>query len=150
MKKIFENFKGNWIIKRLINDLHLNKSNYANGIASFTQSNNEIDCLNYIENGKLLLNEGNRSINFTRKYIYKIADNRIDIILDDGVTKGKLFQSLFFENDDEVLKGTEHICKLDKHNGTYIFIDEDNFYIEYTVNGPKINLFIRTEYSKIQ
>lgn len=40
-----------------------------------------------------------------------MLDNRIDIILDDGVTKGQLFQSLFFENDDEVLKGTEHICK---------------------------------------
>jgi hypothetical protein len=150
VKKIFENLKGDWIIKRVINDLNLNKSNYANGIVSFTQSNNEIDSLNYIENGKLLLNEGNKSINFTRKYIYKIEENRINIILDDGVTKGELFQSHFFENNEDVLKGSEHICKLDKHNGTYIFIDESNFYIEYTVNGPKTNLFIKTEYSKIK
>ena len=150
MKKVFENFKGDWIIKRLIKDLHLNKSSQANGIASFTQSNSEIDCLNYIENGKLLLSEENKSINFTRKYIYKIADIRIDIILDDGVTKGELFQSLFFENDEEIVKGSEHICKLDKHNGTYTFIDENNFNIEYTVNGPKTNLLIRTEYSKVK
>ncbi len=146
MRNIFENLKGDWIIKRVINDLNLNKSNYANGIASFTQSNHEIDSLNYIENGKLFLSEDNKPINFTRKYIYKIEDDIINIILDDGVTKGKLFQSLIFNTDEHMLKGSEHICKLDKHNGSYFFIDETNFYIEYTINGPTTNLFIRTDY----
>jgi hypothetical protein len=149
VRNIFENLKGNWNIKRVINDLNLNKSNFANGIASFTQSKFDIDSLNYIENGKLVLSEENKTINFTRKYIYRIEDNIINIILDDGLTKGKLFQSLISNNDECVLKGSEHICKLDRHNGSYFFIDETNFYIEYTINGPTTNMLIRTDYIKI-
>ncbi len=149
-RDIFENLRGDWILNRAIEDSNLNEINTASGIASFSQSNlDEIDSLYYIETGKLLLKGEIKSINFTRKYIYKVIDNQINIILDDGVTKGGLFQTLVFENDEDGLKGSEHICKLDRHNGRYIFIDEFNFHIEYTINGPKTNLLIRTDYSKI-
>ncbi|WP_027003090.1 DUF6314 family protein [Hugenholtzia roseola] len=149
-RNIFENLKGDWTLNRIIKDLNLNEINTASGVASFSQSSlDEIDSLYYVENGKLLLKKINKLINFTREYIYKIVDNQIDIILNDGVTKGNLFQTLIFENNEHELKGSEHICKLDRHNGKYYFIDKFNFYIEYTVNGPKTNLLIRTNYSKI-
>jgi hypothetical protein len=148
-RDIFENLRGNWILNRTIEDLYLNKISTAIGVASFSQSDlDDINSLQYNETGKLLLKDTRKSINFTRKYIYKIVEDRIDIILDDGLTKGKLFQTLMFENDKNELKGSEHICKLDIHNGRYFFIDNINFYIEYTINGPKTNLLIKTDYSK--
>lgn len=147
-RDIFENLRGDWILNRTIEDLKLNEINTASGKASFQSNFDDIDFLYYKEIGKLLLEKGGKSINFTRKYIYKIVEDRIDIILDDGVTKGKLFQTLIFENDKDELNGSEHICKLDRHNGRYFFIDENNFYIEFTIKGPKTNLLIRTNYSK--
>lgn len=147
-RDIFENLRGDWILNRTIEDLKFNEINTASGKASFQSNFDDIDFLYYKEIGKLLLEKGGKSINFTRKYIYKIVEDRIDIILDDGVTKGKLFQTLIFENDKDELNGSEHICKLDRHNGRYFFIDENNFYIEFTIKGPQTNLLIRTNYSK--
>lgn len=148
-RDIFENLRGDWILNRTIEDLNLNEINTAIGMASFSHSDvDDINSLQYNETGKLLLKERGKSISFTRKYIYKIVEDRINIILDDGVTKGELFQTIMFENDENELKGSEHICKLDRHNGKYFFVDDINFYIEYTINGPKINLLIKTDYRK--
>ena len=150
IRTIFENLRGNWVFDKIIEDLNLQEVNTASGVASFSQLDpDNIDTLSFSESGKLLLKDDATPLNFTRKYIYKIVGNQIDIILDDGVTKGELFQTLIVEENEDVIMGSEHICKLDKHNGKYFFEDNSNFSTEYTVQGNKTNLRIKTTYRKI-
>lgn len=109
----------------------------------------DYNSLHYEETGVLCLSNSSKKINFTRKYIYQLKDDTIHILLNDGVTKGELFQSLIPLDDGNSFVGTEHICRLDVHNGKYFFKNEFSFDTEYTVKGLDSNLEIKSIYSKV-
>lgn len=150
LKDLFDNLIGEWSLNRTIEHVDLYKVETATGIASFTRKEpDESDCLYYEEKGALSLKESEKPINFRRKYIYRIIGDRLDLILDDGATKGQLFQTLTPQEDKSELKGSEHLCRLDRHNGKHYFQDAFHFYTEYTVEGPKTNLLIKTHFRKV-
>lgn len=137
LRDIFENLTGKWTLNRVIYHLDINVSETALGTASFSKIDfDKSNSLHYEETGILLLQQGIRKINFNRKYIYQLNAESIDIILDDGVTKGQLFQTLTPQENGKDLKGTEHSCRLDKHNGKHFFENEFSFHTEYTITGP--------------
>ncbi len=150
LTKIFKSLSGKWTLNRTIYHIGINQIDKASGIASFTKSNSdEPNSLFYDEIGKLSLHTGSKKINFNRKYKYQLNKDSIEIYLNDGVTKGNLFQTLTPTKNKIDLLGTEHVCNLDKHNGKHIFKDEFSFYTEYTVKGPKTDLQIKTYYDKL-
>lgn len=151
IKEIFNGLEGNWLFDRKIKNLTTNTLDFANGKASFTfLDKNDYNSLYYEETGVLSLSSSSKKINFTRKYIYQLKDDTIDILLNDGVTKGELFQSLIPLDDGNSFVGTEHVCRLDLHNGKYFFKNESSFDTEYTVKGSNSNLEIKSVYTKIE
>lgn len=151
--KIFRSLEGQWLISRKINDAVNGKTEFAEGTAVFrAQPGVQVDgeILEYEETGVLTLTDANKQLNFRRNYIYKYADETIEIYLDDGVTKGKLFQRLLQAGDDDqcAFTGTEHICRTDKHNGGYNFKNEGEFETSFTIVGENKKIEINTSYTK--
>ncbi|MGB0868894.1 MAG: DUF6314 family protein [Flavobacteriales bacterium] len=144
-KTIFENLKGVWSFNREIIDLNSNEINKATGKVIFTQIN--ANKLHYLEEGQLLIVRNDAKLNFKREYLYELKEEQIHIILNDGLTKGDLFQKLFLSENNNML-GTEHMCNLDSHNGRYHFTNKHEFYTEFTIVGPKVNQVIKTTFSK--
>jgi len=147
LEEIFQSLKGNWSFIREITDLKTDITEHAKGKAAFIISNNP-NVLHYQEQGELTLRANAKKIKFSRKYIYQLKSDSIDIILDDGVTKGKLFQTLTRQEDDDSFVGSEHSCRLDKHNGSHHFDHDSAFHTTYTVIGPNSDLLITTHYIK--
>lgn len=145
-QQIFIDLKGHWSLNRELVDLNTGVKHSASGHAVFTK--NKANVLAYEETGVLSLPENSANLNFTRKYIYELKDNAIHIILDDGINRGDLFQKLIPTEDNKVFKGSEHLCVNDIYNGTYHFINENEFSIEYSKIGPRMNVEIRTVYRK--
>ena len=77
-------------------------------------------------------------------------NEEIEIYLNDGLTKGKLFQKLVRKNDEDQnsFVGTEHVCRLDKHNGGYYFKNAEEFETHYTIEGENKKIEIETFYKK--
>jgi len=128
---------------------------YAEGKAIFRSGDNltfKGHLLNYEEFGILKLSELEKSLKFKRNYIYKYFNEEIEIYLDDGLTKGKLFQKLLKRDDGEKCSfdGTEHICRLDKHNVGYIFKNTQEFETYYTIEGANKKIEIETLYKKMK
>ncbi|MBN2790714.1 MAG: hypothetical protein JXR69_11035 [Candidatus Delongbacteria bacterium] len=146
IKDIFENLEGSWTLNREFVDLDTGVKHSASGNAVFKK--NKANILAYEETGVLSLPENSANLNFTRKYLYELKDNAIHIILDDGINRGDLFQKLIPTEDERVFKGTEHLCVNDTYNGTYHFINENEFSIEIIKKGPRMNVEIKTSYRK--
>ncbi|WP_291724989.1 DUF6314 family protein [Bernardetia sp.] len=149
LKEIFDNLVGNWSFERKIYDRKTQNLDTARGNASFVVSKAETNKLFYQEKGILLLAKSSKQINFQRKYVYFLENNAIHIFLDDGVTKGKLFQTLIPLESENSFIGTEHICRLDRHNGKYFFKDKSSFTTEYTITGKDSNIEIQSIYLKV-
>lgn len=151
IKEIFNSLEGNWLFDREIKNLTNDTLDFANGKASFIfLEKTDYNSLYYEETGILSLSNSSKKINFTRKYIYQLKDDTIHILLNDGVTKGDLFQSLIPLNNGCDFIGTEHICRTDIHNGNYFFENEFTFYTEYSIKGSNSDLEIKSTYSKIE
>lgn len=151
--KIFRNLEGEWLLSRKIYDSVSDKTEYAEGIAVFrpaTDLHLEGYILDYEETGKLKLTTAQKQLNFKRNYIYKYLNETIEIYLNDGVTKGKLFQKLLRKGDGEQCSfvGTEHICRADKHNGGYYFKNAREFETYFTIEGEHKEIVIETSYKK--
>ncbi|MFK7905392.1 MAG: DUF6314 family protein [Chitinophagales bacterium] len=154
--KIFKNLEGDWLLFREINDVLKDKLEYAEGRATFRSGDDNLDMderiLDYEEFGILKLSKPEKSLKFKRNYVYKYQNEEIEIYLDDGPTKGKLFQKLLKRSNGEEysFKGTEHICRLDKHNGNYYFKNDREFETYYTIEGKNKRIEIKTLYKKIK
>lgn len=150
INQIFTSLNGEWKLERQIVDVNTKASHQATGIARFTWANpTEKTTYAYKETGKLELEHGGHSIQFNRRYIYQLKEDAIHIILDDGVTKGKLFQTLIPQKTDCGFVGSEHVCRADKHNGEYQFINENSFKTAFTIKGPKNHVQIKTTFTKL-
>ncbi|WP_196892197.1 DUF6314 family protein [Aureivirga marina] len=147
-KEIFESLKGEWAFERKIYNVTTKTTVLASGNASFTLISEAPNCLDYVEIGLITLQENLRNINFSKKYIYKLFEDQIEIVLNDGVTKGELFQVLLPSEEENLFHGTEHICRLDTHNGRYYFKDNSSFKTEFSVIGPNTNMKITSVYTR--
>ncbi len=148
---IFGHLIGNWTFERQIHDQNLGAIHQAIGRVTFcTIENQNPNTLLYNEEGTVTMGNDKAKANFKREYIYQLFNDEIHIILNDGVTKGQLFQTLIPSRNEDHFIGTEHICKLDRHNGKYAFLSPSAFRTEFTVIGPNTNLRIESEFKKLR
>lgn len=151
--EIFKNLEGEWSFNRKIYDAINDNNDFASGITvfSFNKYDTNKNILNYEETGILQLSQANKQLNFKRKYVYKYHNEEIEIYLDDGLTKGKLFQKLISKNNQKECSfvGTEHICRLDKHNGQYNFKNNHEFETFFTIEGEHKRIEIATSFKKV-
>lgn len=146
---VFNNFQGHWAFDRVVLNTHENTEEKASGEAVFTAAGiPDQDRLKYIENGFLQLSSHQKKIKFSRRYLYQRIENAIEVYFDDGIDKGLLFQKLTLDSNSALFKGSEHLCRLDKYNSTYLFLSENEFQTTYTVVGPKKNYTIVTDYRR--
>ncbi|MCK4979069.1 MAG: hypothetical protein KAS62_01675 [Candidatus Delongbacteria bacterium] len=146
---MFKSLESDWELTREFLNLETNTKDFATGNALFTKLNKiDQNLLSYEESGTLTLTDNSTKINFNRKYIYELKDNKINIILNDGINKGQLFQTLIPTDNGCSFVGTEHICINDKYNGKYIFINKNEFSIEIIKKGPRSNLRIMTRFNR--
>lgn len=139
----FNSLEGKWIFTRVIDDKITNNRNTANGEAIFIKLEN--DTYQYNESGILELNF--RYYPFTRSYIYSFINEGVDIIFNDGLSKGQIFNRLDFNVDIDNCSDS-HICNLDKHFSEYQFISDFEFEIKHTVVGPVVNYISFTSFTK--
>ena len=149
-QEIFGHLIGNWTFERQIHDQNLGAVHQATGRVTFsTLENQDPNALLYSEEGIVTMADDKAKANFKREYIYQLFNDEIHIMLNDGVTKGQLFQTLIPSGNEDHFIGTEHICRLDRHNGKYAFISPSAFLTEFTVIGPDTNLRIESAFKKI-
>jgi len=151
--KIFKNLEGDWILNRKIYDAVRDKVEYATGEATFRSDinlNMDGNILAYEELGILKLSKTKKSLKFKRSYIYKYLNEEIEIYLNDGLTKGTLFQKLLKrEGEDQCsFVGTEHLCRLDRHNGGYYFKNAEEFETYFSIVGENKKIEIETSFKK--
>ena len=76
-------------------------------------------------------------------------DDRLVIYLNDGVTKGKVFQALIPLEEANQFQGEDHLCRTDVHSGHYHFVSEEAFEIVQMVAGPGTDLVISSRYERV-
>lgn len=149
-KHIFQNLEGTWAFSRIIKDRLALAEHYAVGEAVFLKEGNKNPViLLYHEKGKVNLSDLEKELGFERKYIFKLKNDEIHIIFNDGISKGKLYQKLIPEGDSSGRYiGTEHLCVRDNYEGRYAFPNDQEFSILYFIKGPKKNMEIETRFEK--
>lgn len=147
-ERIFHNLKGIWNFSRKIHDQSLRLTHKAEGEAIFEKELGVENMLYYRESGVLKLSNQRKSFVFQRKYIFQMKNGQIQIIFDDGISKGKLYQTLIPDGTDRQFIGTEHPCVMDIYQGKYYFPNDKEFTTLYTITGPQKDLLIETIFKK--
>ncbi len=147
-KRIFQNLEGTWRFARTLSDQANDMFFTAGGQAVFEKMDSEQNQLYYREMGVLNLSGKQKEVSFYRKYIFRLTDEMIQVLFDDGASKGKLYQALLPKQEKGQFVGTEHLCVDDTYTGLYSFPNENEFSVVYMVQGPNKNLEIKTIYKK--
>jgi hypothetical protein len=129
VRDVFDVLKGRW---RLVREI--TPGGKMMGKAVFTECDKGV--LDYIETGKLTLENG-EVLDFSKAYQYRLnATGDIDIYFADGVTKGVLFQTL--KMNDSGQAQAKHFCDPDHYQSRYNFEAlPDRINITHKVTGPK-------------
>lgn len=141
MNKLYQYLQGEWRFYRTIEP-----HGHAQGIAQFSPMDNQENCLYYQEHGQFFQNE-QQYFKMQRDYIYVCAENTIDIYHARTGIQGDFFLKVVFESYTTAAIAT-HLCQQDLYQATFSLINEQNFQVEYRVNGPKKNYLIHTKYQK--
>ena len=144
---IFDTLEGQWQLRRTIVDRFAGDTNHAHGTASFVRGAAAHQLI-YTETGIVQLVATGKELRFQRSYIYKLEHDQLVIYLNDGVTKGKVFQALTPLDDSCQFKGEDHLCRSDVHSGHYRFVSATEFEIEQVVKGPGTGLLITSRFLK--
>lgn len=149
-ERIFRNLEGTWQFSRIIRDRIAKTEHYAVGEVVFAKDNEEPNTLQYLEKGKVNLSDIEKELAFQRKYLFKLKYDEIHIFFDDGISKGKLYQKLIPEEENNGhYIGTEHLCVRDNYEGRYAFPNDREFSILYFIKGPEKNMHIETRFKKL-
>ena len=140
LHNIYNGLIGQWSIKRDISDTGTYK-----GHAVFTVINDRQ--LTYREDGVLWIDHG-REVAGYRDFIYHFHGNIIDIIFNDGPSKGENYNHFIFENDNMQAHHI-HYCGNDQYKCDFIFNNPQSFQIQTHIIGPKKNSKIITEYTRV-
>lgn len=130
---------GHWSFTRKFNN-----GNCGNGIVEFKNKN--VNELEYIENGTLVVRDG-KLLNASKKYIYMIFNEKLEIYFFEN--NKSLFQTIKFEKNNRSIHGTGfHKCGKDNYKSKYDFSLDGKFQIKHTVWGPKKNYTSITKFIK--
>jgi hypothetical protein len=139
IQTIFENFKGNWSIDRVMiaNDRKIEGT--AKGKATFALFNSIHTELFFHEEGTAVYSpdeEDSTENSFFRDYLYRLHDNKIEIYHAGGQQHGELYQRYQLNDEANRLDPEEiHPCGPDFYNGFYELADENNFTLTTKIWG---------------
>lgn len=142
LQDFFDMLDGEWHFIREVSGRTASAS--AQGTARFTRQNpHEYD---FRENGTLSLTSGEK-MQFFRSYIYRLTQNRLDVLYGDGPQQGEHYQSYRYDPEfNRLLAVEEHHCSADCYRGTYRLIDRNTFILRTEVDGPKKDYVIGTTF----
>ncbi len=139
---IFHFLEGTWHFTRRI-------SHYGQmqGTATFRKAPSNGNQLHYREDGQLQSNDGTSMTAF-REYNYRLENGVISVYFTDQ----KLFHTLIFDqtaSDHTTITATAtHLCECDTYDATYTFKIPNEFFLRYTVKGPKKEFSIETIFQR--
>lgn len=106
----------------------------------------------YTENGRLILSSG-KTYNSQRSYIYQFNHTHANIFFAEDNLKKDLFLKLNFPSTQFNLPMqtfAEHTCKDDYYRAHFKLVSTNEFFIHYSVSGPRKDYRIENKYSRQQ
>jgi hypothetical protein len=141
-ESVLSYFLGCWRIDRVISAF-----GEITGQATFQLNSQNDKILNYKEAVTLPSPSNNQKPNAFREYEYVMTDTGFDIFFSDGATKGELFLS--FEFIYASILTSHHLCIKDHYDARFEFVSDDEFELDFTVNGPKKDYSIQTRFIRL-
>ena len=128
-------FAGRWSLSRQIDDRHSGGTGTLTGVADFTP---EGDRLLYSETGQLRIGDA-PPMEATRRYIWRAAEDRIEVLFDDG-------RPFHFFTASGQGEGTDHLCGADLYRVSYDFTNWPEWSAQWTVQGPRKDYVMMSRY----
>ncbi|MEN8841932.1 MAG: DUF6314 family protein [Octadecabacter sp.] len=127
-------FMGGYEVSRTIKDARAGATSRFEGRAEISATS---DGAEYVERGALIMNE--QRFEAERKYIWRRAGERIEVLFEDGRA---------FHDFDPSLGGqaTEHLCGEDMYRGGYDFSEWTCWAVTWNVQGPRKDYVSTTWY----
>ena len=133
---LYDYLRGNWSVKRRIEDLLAKQDNWFTGEAQFVGTGVG---LNYTEAGRLSV--GDALIEAKQTYQWHCQANGATVYFDP-----------YREFHSFVIKGqsasAHHLCGDDQYDGRYHFPAADAWQLTWTVKGPRKNYISTTNYQR--
>ncbi|MBS1781089.1 MAG: hypothetical protein JST70_17315 [Bacteroidetes bacterium] len=144
-------FKGAWTFSRDIKiDNGITIYGTATGHASFDPKTKFADCntLIYSEKGILTISQTGMTSTFHRSFRYVFANN-MTVYFNDGVDVGKLYQEYRLDKHKQTFTAScTHLCVQDNYNAEYRILDEKSFRLTQSIQGPKKDFLITTDFQR--
>lgn len=128
-------FAGRWSLSRRIDDRLSGGTGTLTGVAEFTPQDGG---LLYSETGQLRIGDA-PPMEATRRYIWRAARDRIEVLFDDG----RPFHFFTARGQGE---GTDHLCGADLYRVSYDFTAWPAWTAEWTVSGPRKDYMMTSRY----
>jgi hypothetical protein len=143
-REIFARLIGTWQFERtIVNTIQSNLSGTVIGEATFSPVVNNPTTLYYLEKGKLRTNNG-MEFNVSKSYLYRETQSgKINVHSDED--HHPLLFSL--NPDKQGCAKASHFCVNDVYDAGFKF-GENEFAIDYVVQGPNKNYTSRTTYKR--
>lgn len=134
----FEEFKGDWVLTRIISDRRSGAEGHLDGQANFNLQAD--DTYLYHEEGKLKY-AGQAPMAATRKYIWKAVADGIDVLFEDGRPFHKIELT-------KLMPDANHHCDPDLYHVSYDFTSWPKWRAAWRVVGPKKDYRMLSSYSR--
>jgi len=146
---IFQLLKGKWSLNRQFdNKTSSDFSGYASG-ETLLESNDETT-LSYNEIVNAAFNNGVESTG-TTSYKFKIEQNQLHQYLVTQSEEAYMFELNFFaHNSDKKQAKASYVCKQDRYDVVYTFLNDTQFNVIYTVTGPQKDYTTITSFKRIE
>ncbi len=133
-------FIGTWEFDR-----EFDNGSKGTGIAVFVEQDSNM--LEYIENGALILKDG-QTLKSSIRYYYKIQPKEILVYFFENPSR--LFQRVEFEDMGKEIAGrATHYCGNDIYCSEYKFLENDTFQIIHKVHGPRKSYTSKTRFRRV-
>lgn len=163
-KQIFDSFPGIWKLTREtvpLKQLHNSGTEYirANGFAAFTSTESNPNILIYSEKVSVNCATNSKLNGLEARQKYKYRYDNTDQTLTKYFFDDRLFYTMKIQqrNENETAAATAsnnvtacgtHLCIQDLYEANYLFSNDKQFQLKYTINGPQKCYEIITMYSK--
>lgn len=105
--------------------------------------------LHYKESGQLRLAADQRVVAFSRRFDYEVAGDVVHVVFADGMQAGQAYQSYRYDAATQALLPVDtHLCILDRYDGSYHLIDDEQFELRTRIDGPHKDYLLHTRFTR--
>lgn len=142
-------FRGNWRFTRTMRGVDALAIGEAQGLATFQPG--DAAHLQYEERGQLRLVAGQQLLSFSRRFGYRMEGDIVRVDFADSMQAGEEYQRYRYDPQQRSLVPVEtHLCNLDRYDGRYVLIDDNQFDLHTRIEGPHKNYRLHTHYSRLR